>query len=258
MATYVVGDLQGCHDALQRLKAAIDFGASDHMIFAGDLVNRGPANLEVLRSVRGAEAVLGNHDLHLLARAFGVASAKPSDTVEDVLSAPDRDASIGWLLDRPLLLEVGDDVIVHAGLHPAWDRGEARARAKAVSERLRRDPAPLLERSGSSSTGELSELRASLAILTRIRAVDGAGEPDPGFSGSLADLPAGREPWFRFHRASTDWGPGRILFGHWSALGYHREGRYACLDSGCVWGRALTALRLDDEAVFQIAATPPR
>ena len=253
MSTYVVGDIQGCDEALGRLLAAVDFGPADRLVAVGDLVNRGPANLAVLRRMRamGGESVLGNHDLHLLARLWDLAQAKPSDTLDDVLEATELDTLQAWLLHRPVLLEVGTDVVVHAGLHPRWTLEEPRQRARAVEAQLRHDPAPLLSREAPEGD-RLREVWADLAIFTRIRTVDPTGQPDHSFTGSLDELPSDRRPWFRARCEPA--GPGRVLFGHWSALGYHREGPYVGLDSGCVWGRSLTAFRLEDEAVFQVAA----
>ena len=158
-----------------------------------------------------------------------------------------------WLLQQPLLRECGDDLIVHAGLLPGWSRAEARGRARRLEGELRRDPARLLDRSRPAK-GDLEDLRRDLGAFTRIRAVDAMGEPDRSYSGPLESLPAHLLPWFRAHRGNL--GPGRIVFGHWAALGHHREGPFIGLDSGCVWGRALTSLRLEDEAVFQVAASP--
>lgn len=223
-------------------------------MFVGDLVNRGPDNLGVLNRIRAlnASVVLGNHDLHLLAHLIGVGGRqRPDDTIDDILESSERNDVLDWLLQQPLLRETGDDLIVHAGLLPHWSRAEARGRARRLEQELRRDPARLLDRSRTPK-GDLKDLRNDLLAFTRIRTVDGAGVPDTGFSGSLESVPVGLEPWFRAHHA--DLGPGRVLFGHWASLGHHREGRFVGLDSGCVWGRALTAFRLEDEAVFQVSA----
>lgn len=258
--TYVVGDIQGCRTALDRLLDQADFRPGlDRLLLLGDLVNRGPDNLGVLRRAMAlqAEAVLGNHDLHLLARAHGLAGAKPGDTLEDVLEAPDLEPLVSWLVERPLVLEVGSDLLVHAGFRPDWDRPQALARARRVERRLRTEPKAMLDRRPAAPPPlgpELAQDRADLGVFTRIRAVGPDGCLDSSYSGPLDQMPDGLRPWFR--ASAADLGPGRVLFGHWSALGLHREGPFVALDSGCVWGRELTAFRLEDEAVFRVPCTP--
>jgi bis(5'-nucleosyl)-tetraphosphatase (symmetrical) len=241
MATYAIGDIQGCYATLQGLLARIGFDAArDRLWLVGDLVNRGPRSLDVLRWARALDgrivAVLGNHDLHLLGRAAGVRPRRDFDTFDDILQAPDRDPLLEWLAARPLLYREGDRVLVHAGLLPAWTVDDAEARARAAEAALR--------------TGGPAALAGSpdMAALTRVRLVDGAGEPVPDYSGPLDGAPPGTMPWFA-HPARRSRGS-RIVFGHWAALGLVLDDDAVGLDTGCVWGRCLTAMRLEDGAVF--------
>lgn len=271
MATYVVGDVQGCAETLRALVAALDFEpARDRLVFAGDLVNRGPLNAEVLRFVMGlgpaVQAVLGNHDLHLIGRALGVFKPKRRDTLDDVLGAPDAAAMIDWLRGRPFVLSTGatvaasDHLIVHAGLPPGMTPAQALAESAGLSARLRSDAAPAL-------LGEMREpprawatavasgdagLRARVALqgFTLMRACLADTTPDPDFAGTLLDMPPWLRPWFEFDPASR--AGVTVHFGHWAALGVHCGPGVQALDSGCVWGRALTALCLDDGHIVQV------
>jgi bis(5'-nucleosyl)-tetraphosphatase (symmetrical) len=262
MATYAIGDLQGCAATLDRLLATLPLAAGDRLWFVGDLVNRGPASAETLRLIRrlGARAVvvLGNHDLYLVARAAGLAAMKKRDTLEPVLREPDCAALCAWLRRQPLLHREGPYVLVHAGLPPRWTADEAAAlaaRAQAAlagadGERLAaaalrlpsRLPAEALDRPAAE---------AVIAVLTGIRTVDAAGTPDFAFKRAPAEAPPGYVPWFD--------APGRrnadvtVVFGHWSALGLHVGDGAIGVDTGCVWGRTLTAVRLEDRRIFAVA-----
>lgn len=262
MATYAIGDLQGCYDPLRRLLDRVGFDpGADGLWLTGDLVNRGPRSLEALRFVKGLGAsavpVLGNHDLHLLRRAEGLAPGKRLDTLDPVLSAPDRDELTDWLRRRPLLHRDRGYVLVHAGLLPQWSMDKAAALAREAESRLRApDYRDFLRDTIAHEAVPWSEdldgpARGSCAVgvLTRLRCCTARGEVEASFSGPPADAPEGFRPWFHLRRepeAET------ILFGHWSALGLHFADRAVCLDSGCVWGGPLTALRLDDSRVFQV------
>lgn len=267
MSTWAIGDIQGCFEPLQRLLSAIDFvPGRDRVLLLGDLVNRGPDSLSVLRwasSSAGVEAVLGNHDLHLLAASLGVRSLSSADTLAGVLAAPDRDALLSWLRQRPLLLCEGEHVLVHAALHPSWTLAEAKQQAEAVEEALRGKEAPKLLESYyraatgpmTASTSESDRLSHSLAVLTRLRCLSPDGALSFDFSGTLDELPADRVPWWR--------APGRdpteviVLFGHWAAIGVHREPGICGLDSGCVWGRRLSAYCLEDGRIEQVEGWKP-
>jgi bis(5'-nucleosyl)-tetraphosphatase (symmetrical) len=259
MALYAIGDLQGCNEELGALLKALRFSADrDRLWFVGDLVNRGPDSLGVLRRIRSlgdaATVTLGNHDLHLLAVAFGSARIRSDDTLTDTLAAPDRDALLEWLAARPLFhedraLNIG---MLHAGLAPQWDLTLARQCAREVENVLQRDPQKLFERLYGDQPdrwdpaleGE-GRLRFIVNCFTRLRYVDAdgrlalraKGSPKKAQSQSLI-------PWFEARAAR--WRGARLVFGHWSTLGFFNSEDVTGLDTGCVWGGTLTALRLDD------------
>lgn len=262
MATYVIGDVHGCYATFRRLLARIQLDLRyDRLWMVGDLVNRGPSSLAMLRWAVDNEdrivVVLGNHDLHLLARAEGVAEPRRRDTLEEVLASSDRDDLLAWLAARPLFHRDSDAVLVHAGLFPEWSLREAEALAAEASQRLQGDKArKLLAAYGEKRAERWSDglegterARTVLAGLTRIRTVTPGGKLCPEFSGPPDLAPEGCVPWFE--------APGRksagatILFGHWAALDVRIGNGIAALDSGCAWGKSLTALRLDDGRVFQ-------
>ncbi len=262
MATYAIGDLQGCDTTLGRLLERIAFDpARDRLWFVGDLVNRGPRAAAVLRRLRGlgsaVTAVLGNHDLHLLARADGIAKPKQRDRLEDVLLAPDRDQLLCWLRKRPLLHREDGYVLVHAGLLPQWSVERAAELASEIEELLRgRDRTRFFEGLLEGPEQEWSKSLAGpkrwatvVAALTRLRTCTPEGRMDLGFSGPPEAAPKGYVPWFRVpDRKSKD---ATVVFGHWAALGLKLKERYLALDTGCVYGNMLTALRLEDRALFQ-------
>jgi len=257
MSTYVFGDIQGCADAFERLLDRIGPSVEDDRIWlCGDLVNRGPDNLRVLRRARELEvqAVLGNHDLHLLARARGKRPGRRNDTLRDVLSAPDRDELLAWVERLPFVLRDGSAVMVHAGFLPSWDWAEVERRARraadvlwkrtdALLEQLARDPPP--------GDDELRSVADDIGVFTRLRMLNARGQPDGRYAGPPEDAPAGLVPWYANHRLEPDL---EVFFGHWAALGHRRLGRFWALDSGCVWGHMLTAVRAEDGVVFQVPA----
>lgn len=260
MPTYAIGDVHGCYATLRRLASRIDFGPADRLWFVGDLVNRGPASAEVLRWVSGlgdrAVAVLGNHDLHLLGRALGVAEERRRDTLGDVLEAPDRDDLLGWLRGRPLVHRENGFLLVHAGLFPAWSPAKAERLGREAEEALRGDRTAELLALGRrkravrwrKDLAGLERLEVALAGFTTLRTLDGEGRSVPDFSGSPELAPRGCRPWFEAEeRRSRD---ETVVFGHWAALGLHRAPGLAGLDTGCAWGKSLTALRLEDGALF--------
>ena len=265
MARYAIGDIQGCMASLERLLALIDFApGQDELWLCGDLVNRGPRSLDVLRWAVGlgdtVTCVLGNHDLHLLARAAGTAGKKPRDTLEEVLAAPDRDRLIDWLRARPLLVHDDRFALVHAGLHPRWTIAEASELAAEISGQLCAPTwrAFLAQMGGGNpprwhaGLGGGDRWRAILAYLVRVRLVRADGRVEPDYDGPPAGAPAGCQPWFRV--ADAAWSTHTIVFGHWAALGLDLGRRHIALDTGCVWGKQLTAIRLDDRSVFQVKA----
>jgi len=262
MATYAIGDIHGCFETLQGLLRRIAFDPrQDRLWLVGDLVNRGPGSLEVLRwAVEMGDrvvAVLGNHDLHLLARAAGVGGAKKRDSLEEVLAAPDRDDLLAWLRTRTLIHREGETLMVHAGLFPAWSPRQAERLARDVEERLRGEGAAKLLASIEERTAErwkeglggLERARTALAGFARLRTLDSTGRMCAGFSGTPGEAPRGCLPWFAVRgRRSAGL---TVIFGHWAALGLKIGGGIAALDTGCAWGRELTALRLNDWRIFQ-------
>ncbi len=258
MAHYAVGDLQGCHAEFMALLARIRFDPSrDRLWLTGDLVNRGPDSLAVLREVRAlgpcATVVLGNHDLHLLAMAWAPKTVRRREPeLEAVLDAPDSAELLAWLGSRPLLHRdrALGWTLIHAGLPPQWTLAEAEKCAREVERALSRDAAGFLnEMYGdqpdrwSPTLKGVERLRFSINCLTRLRFVDGKGRLLLAHKGTVADAPRAAMPWFRHPARATK--EHAFVFGHWSALGYLSEPGLRCLDTGCVWGGALCALRLD-------------
>jgi bis(5'-nucleosyl)-tetraphosphatase (symmetrical) len=255
MARWAIGDIQGCAEELAELIKRIGFKRDrDQIWFVGDLVNRGPDSLKVLRLVRGlaenALSVLGNHDLHLLAVALAHAKVRKSDTIEAILAAPDRDALLEWLLQLPLAHLEHGDLLLHAGVVPQWSVDQTLELAGEVQRALRTDPRQLLssmygdrpDRWQSSLKGE-ERLRFIVNVLTRLRFCTPEGRVDLKQSGRPDSVSGPLMPWFKVpRRASTH---ARIVFGHWSALGFYAGDRVLALDTGCVWGGALTAIDLD-------------
>ena len=254
---YLIGDLQGCCDALERLLARIGFSPSrDHAYFLGDLVNRGPASLATLRRLQGlgsaATCLLGNHDLHLLAVAYGVSPAGRSDTLDDVLQAPDRAALIDWLRHQRMAVHAHGWLMVHAGVVPQWDLATTLQLAAEVEQRLRGDG--LVDffrlmygdepRRWHDGLAGVERWRFVINVLTRIRFCSADGTLDLKTKEGAGAAPAGTYPWFDV--------PGRLTagvptaFGHWSTLGLINLPDLLSLDTGCVWGGQLTAVRVDD------------
>lgn len=255
MADWVIGDIHGCWETLQRLLERIRWdGARDRLWLIGDLVNRGPGSLAVLRWAAGEprlDAILGNHDLHLLARAAQLVGARPEDRLDEVLAAEDCEKLLGWLRRRPFIHRLGGTVLVHAGLLPDWDAATAQSLAASASRRL--DALlPLLARKprpkwGAHVTGD-ERLAAAVTIFTRLRVVRADGRPKLSFTAAPESAPEGCRPWFEGSRLA---GEGiRAVFGHWALMGFRREPGAVCIDSGCVYGGRLTALRLDDDTAL--------
>jgi bis(5'-nucleosyl)-tetraphosphatase (symmetrical) len=255
VSRYAIGDVQGCHTELRELLAQLKFSADrDQLWFVGDLVNRGPQSLEVLRFVRAlgdnAVTVLGNHDLHLLAVACGSHRKRRSDTLDEIFTASDRDSLLGWLLNRQLAHHERGDLMVHAGLVPQWTVGMALELAHEVESALRTDPRTLFDNMYGDEPSRWSDtlagterLRFAINVLTRLRVCTRDGEVDLRMKGKPPPGHPALRAWFEIEtRRSTD---ARIVFGHWSALGLVVRKGVVGLDSGCVWGGALTALDLD-------------
>lgn len=262
MTRYAIGDVQGCFEELRELLARLHFNADrDRLYFVGDLVNRGPASLQVLRLVRdlgdNATVVLGNHDLHLLAVAHGKRRSRGTDTLADILSAPDRATLLDWLLTRPMAhTEAGPggttDMLVHAGLVPQWDVSSALQLAREVESALRTDAAAVFEQmygdepdTWSSGLTGMERLRFTINVLTRLRVCTVEGRVDLKWKGKPPPARSLYRPWFDVETRESR--AARVLFGHWSALGFVQREGVVGLDSGCVWGGSLTAFDLDEE-----------
>jgi bis(5'-nucleosyl)-tetraphosphatase (symmetrical) len=268
MATYALGDIQGCREALGRLLEEIAFHpAEDRLWLTGDLVNRGPDSLAVLRWARAlgdrAVVVLGNHDLHLLAVASGLAPPKRRDTLRGMLEAPDRDELLDWLRRRPLMHCEGGFAMVHAGLLPDWTVDEALHLAREVERELRDRPRRLFASMyGDEPSRWSGSLRASdrhravINAMTRMRMLSPAGDMDLAYTAAPSGAPEGLVSWFDFPGRRSRGTP--IVCGHWAALGLVLRPDLIALDTGCVWGRALSAVRLEDRAVFQVDCSGER
>lgn len=263
MATYAIGDIQGCFDSFTRLLERCAFNpAQDKLWLVGDLVNRGPRSLETLRYVRdlGAAAVtvLGNHDLSLLMAAEGFGKRGKGDTFDDVLDAPDRDDLLDWLRHQPLCHVEGEYCLVHAGLLPQWSVKKARALAAEVETMLSgKDWHEFMAHMWGSEPASWHNglegwprLRVIVNAMTRMRFCSAEGVMDFSAKGEVSKAPEGYVPWFEVPgRRSTDT---VLITGHWSALGLKLLPNLLAIDSGCLWGGALTAIRLDDRQIFQV------
>ena len=238
------------------------------MWFVGDLVNRGPDSLACLRYVKSlgdaAVTVFGNHDFHLLCVAEGVEKRRKRDTLDDILAAPDREELLAWLRHRPLMHAEGGFALVHAGLLPQWTVAKARALAGEVEARLRGpDYRGFLARMygdeprhWSDDLEGIERLRVIVNAMTRLRVCAADGAMVLEFKGEPGDAREGWTPWFDMpDRKSRDH---TVVFGHWSALGLELRSDVLGLDSGCVWGRSLSAMRLSDRKLFQVACPGPR
>lgn len=266
MTIYAIGDVQGCFQELTKLLKLINFdSAKDTLWFTGDLVNRGPQSLEVLRFIKSLgdkqRTVLGNHDLHLIALAYGFAKPHHSDTLTPILTAPDRDELINWLREQPLFIHDQETnfVMAHAGLAPNWTLEIAKKCAAEVETVLRgSSPEDFLQHMYGNQpdywddhlTG-VDRLRSITNYFTRLRLCHPDGRIDFSYKGALSDKPADLIPWYEITpRANAEL---KIIFGHWAAL----EGKASVssvfpLDTGCVWGRSLTAMRLSDQQLLQV------
>jgi bis(5'-nucleosyl)-tetraphosphatase (symmetrical) len=269
MPTYAVGDLQGCQTSLLRLLDELKFDPSaDRLWLVGDLVNRGPNSLAVLRFVRSlgesAISVLGNHDLHLLALAEGFGRPHKGDTLDEILNAPDRDELLAWLRRQKLAWRDREFLMVHAGVLPGWSADDSMARA-AEAEAVLQGPhyrdffaqmygnAPV---AWNDSLDGIERLRVIVNAFTRLRYCSAAGEMEFHHKGAPGTQPAGWLPWFEV--------PGRksagatCIIGHWSTLGLINRPALIALDTGCLWGGKLTAVRLEDRRVFAVPCPQAR
>ena len=267
MATYVIGDVQGCHQALCRLLELLPFSSqNDKLWFVGDLVNRGPESAAVLREIialgHAADSVLGNHDFHLLVAAAGLQKIKKSDHLDDVLNAHDRDELLDWLCHRPLATRVRDHLIVHAGVAPEWCARDVLRHAREVERVLHSDNGEEVFAFFQHLYGNkparwhdhlrgYDRLRTIVNILTRIRFCDARGNLDFAEKRHPKYAPPGMRPWFEQPARKT--ADVTLVCGHWSTLGLMMMPHVLMIDSGALWGGMLTAVRLEDRAVFQVS-----
>jgi bis(5'-nucleosyl)-tetraphosphatase (symmetrical) len=267
MATYAIGDLQGCFFSFKDLLKKIQFNpAHDRLWFVGDLINRGPGSLDVMRWMfehqSSVVTVLGNHDLHTLVVAEGFVSAHRSDTIQSLLDAPDATELLGWLRQQPLVHFEHGYLMVHAGLLPDWTVDQAMALGAEVKLALQ---APnyrefLKHMYGNDPkcwddglTG-WDRLRVITNAMTRLRICSTKGEMEFKFKGELENIPNGYQPWFDLTQRASVNTP--IVFGHWSALGLQHKNNVYSLDTGCLWGGQLSAMRLEDRQIFQVPCHP--
>ena len=266
MATYIIGDIQGCYEPLQRLLEKIQFDpARDKLWLTGDVVNRGGQSLEVLRLVYSLRAnvisVMGNHDLHLL----GTVNNRPlkrikNDEFTAIVKAPDHPELLDWLAASPILHrdKATRTILVHAGLLPGWSIPEARLHATEIEAALAGNKRKKFLRimygdtpaTWSDRLGYWDRVKLATNIFTRIRLCDSRGTLNFSVKGPPEKAPAGCAPWYAYPaRRKKKW---TIVFGHWAALGLMVRSKIICLDSGCVWGGKLTAMRLEDREIFQV------
>lgn len=263
MPTYVIGDVQGCYSQLLELLERIELASSDaKLIFVGDLVNRGPHSLATLRHIQKlgskASVLLGNHDLHLLAATHGIRQAHLTDTLDEILQAPDRDSLLEWLRHQPLARFENGYLFVHAGVLPQWTAEQTLKLASEVQAALRGPHwhAFLRGMYGNSPAKwddnlvGADRLRCIVNALTRIRFCTQEGVMEFSTKEGSRAAPQGYLPWFEVPGRKTGNVP--VVFGHWSTLGLMLRPNLIALDTGCVWGGKLTAVRLEDRSVFQV------
>jgi bis(5'-nucleosyl)-tetraphosphatase (symmetrical) len=268
MALYAIGDIQGCHAEFCELLALIGFSpASDRLWITGDLVNRGPDSLGVLREVKAlgdaVHVVLGNHDLHLLAVAAGNRPLHRDDTLDRIFDAPDRDELLDWLARRPLAVEMDNLLMVHAGVLPPWTTARVLELAREVESALRGEQRlPFLRAlygdqpdAWRDDLDGFDRLRVIVNALTRLRFCTSSGRMDLREKRGAAYAPPGYAAWFLHENRRT--ASSLLVCGHWSTLGLLLSPNVLMLDSGCLWGGALTAIRLPDRRLFQVPSHSP-
>jgi len=266
VATYAIGDIQGCFSALKQLLKSVEFNRDkDRLWIAGDLINRGPESLQTLEFLykirENLDIVLGNHDLHLLAVAAGFKKPTPSDTLDDILKSPIRKQLLNWLRQQPLIHHDStlNYTMVHAGIPPQWSISESLIYAKEVENILSSDDINtfLSVMYGNSpnhwdeSLTGMDRLRLITNYFTRMRFCTPAGGLELKTKSHVNDAPTGYYPWFDINnrKAKND----NIIFGHWAALeGKTHQDNIFALDTGCVWGGKLTAMRLEDKKIFSV------
>lgn len=264
MTTYAIGDIQGCRQQLDELLKNISSVTPDaRLVFVGDLVNRGPQSLATLRRIRmlgrAANVVLGNHDLHLLAVAHGIRKAHPSDTINEILEAHDRDELLDWLRKQPLALFQNGHLLVHAGVLPQWTAEKTLELAHEVETVLRGPDWVGFLRQMYGNTPDkwddglqgVDRLRCIVNALTRMRYCSSDGRMQLAHTKGLGESMPGFMPWFDVPERRT--AEATVVFGHWSTLGLTLRPNLISLDTGCIWGGKLSAVCLEDRSVIQVA-----
>jgi len=269
MARYAIGDIQGCYHSLMHLLEQVDFQPGrDSLWLVGDLINRGTGSLEVLRWVYThrdqVRVVLGNHDLHAIAVAHHIRPPHRFDTLAALFAAEDGSQLLTWLRHQPLMVLEDDFAMLHAGLYPQWTLSQARALAAEVEVMLQSaDYLSFLQQMYGNQpaawddrlTG-IDRLRAITNAFTRMRLLDDTGVMEFAFKGEVQDIPAGYQPWFKVATRQSAQAKQTILFGHWSALGLYQGDGVIALDTGCLWGRQLSAYALDSGDITQVPLDP--
>lgn len=261
MATYVIGDVQGCFEPLMELLDVIKFNASaDRIIFCGDLVNRGGRSLDVLRWVYAhqlcCDTVLGNHDLSLLSKYHSKKKIGGNKEFNTIFKAPDASLLMNWLLHRPLYIELTQSLIVHAGIYPFWDLQTFKKLATNTHAAMRNKPDLFFAtmygntpKKWSEKLAEEAQCRFVINACTRMRFVKKNGSLNFTENRKRPKIKT-LQPWFSLPEVKNL--EKHIIFGHWSALGYYHDEHITCLDSGKVWGGQLTALRIEDSSIFSV------
>ena len=264
-STFVIGDVQGCYDQLLELITKIDaIDAQSRLFFVGDLVNRGPKSLETLRLIKNlgtrANTVLGNHDLHLLAIAHGIRPTHRNDTLQAIIEAPDREELFTWLRHRPMALSLMHDthLLVHAGIFSSWTYRQTLQLAQEIEAQLQSDHWLRLIKTMYGNTPKIwrndlqgdERSRCIINGLTRMRFCHSDGAMDFDLKEGAENAPAHLTPWFALPQRQT--ADHTVIFGHWSTLGLLLKDNLIGVDTGCVWGGALTAIRLEDRRILQV------
>lgn len=261
MATYAIGDVQGCFHTFSKLLEKISFNTkSDQLWLVGDIINRGKNSLEVVdwcfKNRQNIRLVLGNHDLHFLAIAFSLKNFSKRDTFEKILSSPRLSSYLDWLLSIPLLHANEDYVMTHAGLLPVWTKEDAISLSRSFSDSLIKNPEYLLKSmygnkpdKWNDNLEEDDRNRIVVNVMTRMRCLDSKECLDFKYKGNLNTMPENLKPWFSFKTKRNN--DQLLISGHWSAIGFYKHPLGFSIDSGCVWGEHLTALCLETKKIFK-------
>ena len=259
MATYVVGDIQGCFQTFLKLLEQIEYDKNTRIILLGDVINRGPRSLELLRFIinnqDNIKIILGNHEIFAIGLFLGVTQTQRKHTLDELFTAPDAVEIMNWLKSQELIIKYKNNICVHAGVMPDMSLDYALGRARLIHDELANNTHEFLKNYFNKRVFDRNlcvtqeeNLYFELASFTLLRMCVSQSIFDNNYSGIIASAPAGLKPWFELRHDENY----RVYFGHWAALGFYQRKNYYCLDSGCGWGRSLTALCLEDHQVFQV------